>query len=159
MSTRSIITHTTGALAPNSTPQHSTDPNANSPFAIAIDSGGDALFIADQAHRRGLVVLYRSYDRRTGALTPYSTFPNSSTSDAPVGVGIGVNADGIEYLFTANSGTASVSSFTVTSQVIVNSPPTLVTGYTGATGLVVDPQNMFVYTANFWQRHRRAGNY
>ncbi len=40
---------TTGALAPNSSPQHSTDPSANSPFAIAIDSGGDALFIADQA--------------------------------------------------------------------------------------------------------------
>lgn len=140
---------TTGALAPNSTPQHSTDPSANSPFAIAIDSGGDALFIADQALGEVSSFYIGLTTGVLGVLTPYSTFPNSSTSDAPVGVGIGVNTDGIEYLFTANSGTASVSSFTVTSQVIVNSPPSLVTGYTGATGLVVDPQNMFVYTANF----------
>ena len=137
----------TGALSQNSAPQHSTDPLANTPAAIATDSGGGALFIADQLN--GEVSSF--YIDTTGALLPYSTFPNSSTSDAPVGVGIGTNASSIDYLFTANSGSGgnSISSFVVTSETIVNSPPALVTGYTGATGLVVDPQNLFVYTANF----------
>ena len=137
---------TTGALTKNLPAVHSTDPLADAPFAIAIDSGGDALFIADQGN--GEVSSFY-INVNTGALTPYSTFPNSSTSNMPVGVGIGVNAGGIEYLFTANSGAASISSFSVTTGVIANSPPALVTGYTGATGLVVDPQNRFVYTANF----------
>jgi len=143
-----IYDDTTGVLSPTATPQHSTDPNANTPAAIAIDSGGGALFIADQLNGE-VSSFYINGD--TAALTPYSTFPNSSTSDVPVGVGLGVNAGGIEYLFTANSGAGgnSVSSFVVTNSVIANSPPALVTGYTGATGLVVDPQNKFVYTANF----------
>ncbi len=143
-----IYDDTSGALTPIATPQHSTDPNANTPAAIAIDSGGGALFIADQ--KLGEVSsFYINLD--TAALTPYSTFPNSSTSDGPVGVGLGVNAGGIEYLFTANSGAGgnSVSSFVVTNSVIANSPPAVVTGYTGAAGLVVDPQNKFVYSANF----------
>jgi hypothetical protein len=41
-----------------------------------------------------------------------------------------------------------VSSF-LASATTLTEPPALVTGYTGATGLVVDPQNKFVYTANF----------
>jgi len=143
-----IYDDTSGALTPIATPQHSTDPNANTPAAIAIDSGGGALFIADQ--KLGEVSsFYINLD--TAALTPYSTFPNISLNAAPVGVGLGVNAGGIEYLFTANSGAGgnSVSSFVVTNSVIANSPPAVVTGYTGATGLVVDPQNKFVYSANF----------
>ncbi len=137
---------TTGVLSQNLAPQHSTDPNANSPYAIAIDSGGGALFIADQGN--GEVSSFY-IDTNTGALTPYSTFPNSSTSNMPVGVGLGVNAAGTEYLFTANSGAASISSFSITNSIIANSPPALVTGYTGATGLAVDPLNRYVYVANF----------
>ena len=133
---------TTGALTQNFTPEHSPDTNANTPAAIAIDSGGDSLFIADQGN--GEVSSFAIDD--TGALTPVSTFANSSTSNVPVGVGITVN-NAIEYLFTANQGTSSVSSFSA-SGTTVNIPPTLVTGYNGATGLVVDPQGLFVYTAD-----------
>ena len=132
----------TGALTQNFTPEHSTDPNANTPAAIAIDSGGDSLFIADQ--NLGEVSSFAIDD--TGALTPISTFANSSSADVPVGVGIAVN-NAIEYLFTANQGGNSVSSFTA-SGTTVNIPPVLATGFNGATGLVVDPQMLYVYTAD-----------
>ena len=88
---------------------------------------------------------------RMGALTPIIAVANSSVGDVPVGVGIGVNA-GAEYLFTANQGGGSVSSFTVTSGTNVITPPVPCRSrrstYNGPTGLVVDPQNLFVYTAD-----------
>jgi 6-phosphogluconolactonase (cycloisomerase 2 family) len=132
----------TGALTQNFTPQHSTDPNANAPAAIVLDIGGDSLFIADQ--NLGEVSSFAVDD--TGALTPISTFANSSIADVPVGVGIAVN-NTIEYLFTANQGGNSVSSFSA-SGTTVNIPPVLATGFNGATGLVVDPQMIYVYTAD-----------
>jgi|GEM_PF-472450 len=141
---------TTGVLSQNSTPQHSLDLTADTPFGIAIDSGGDSLFIADQGN--GEVSSFTIDETgatcgKAGCLIPYSYFANSSPTDQPVGVGIGVS-DGIEYLFTANSSGDSVSSFIANLQTLTT-PPALVTGYDGATGLVVDPQNLFVYTANF----------
>jgi 6-phosphogluconolactonase (cycloisomerase 2 family) len=132
----------TGALKKNFTAVHSSDPNANTPAAIAIDGGGDTLFIADQT--LGEVSSFSIDD--TGALTPEFTFANSSTSDIPVGVGIAVNT-GVEFLFTANQGGNSISSFQASGTSVV-SPPTLASGYNGATGLVVDPQDAFVYTAD-----------
>jgi DNA-binding beta-propeller fold protein YncE len=133
---------TTGALTQNFTPEHSSDPNANTPAAIAVDSGGDALFIADQ-----VLGEVSSFAIDTGAITPEFTFANSSTSNAPVGVALAVNTS-VEFLFTANSGASTISSFVVTSGTTVNTPPTLAAGYSGAKGIVVDPQNLFVYTAD-----------
>jgi len=134
----------TGVLSQNSAPQHSLDTTANAAFGIAIDSGGDALFIADQGN--GDVSSFSIAPTGAavpGALTPYAYFPNSSATDGPVGIGIGGG-----YLFTANSSGDSISSFIVT-DLTLTTPPALVTGYSGATGLVVDPLNMFVYTTNF----------
>ena len=54
---------------------------------------------------------------------------------------------GIEYLFTADAEMPRCRR-SLASQTTLTVPPTLVTGYTGATGLAVDPQNKFVYTAN-----------
>src|SRR5271154_6818210 len=125
---------TTGALTQNFTPQHSTDPNADAPAAIAVDAGGDALFIADQV--LGEVSSFAIDD--TGALTPVSTFANSSTSNVPVGVALAVNTS-VEFLFTANFGASTISSFVVTSETTANTP-TLALGYNGAKGIVVDPQ-------------------
>ena len=133
---------TTGALTQNFTPEHSSDPNANTPAAIAVDSGGDALFIADQ-----VLGEVSSFAIDTGAITPEFTFANSSTSNAPVGVALAVNTS-VEFFFTANSGASTISSFVVTSGTTVNTPPTLAAGYNGAKGIVVDPQNLFVYTAD-----------
>ena len=65
----------------------------------------------------------------------------STIGDVPVGVGIAVTA-GIEYLFTANQGGNSVSSFIVNGGTNVITPPVLAARHTTApTGLVVDPQN------------------
>lgn len=133
---------TTGALTQNFTPEHSSDPNANTPAAIAVDSGGDALFIADQA--LGEV---SSFAIDTGAITPEFTFANSTTGDAPIGVALAVNTS-VEFLLTANFGASTISSFVVTSETTANTPPTLASGYSGAMGIVVDPQNVFVYTAD-----------
>ena len=140
----------TGALSKAGfTAVHSSDINANTPAAIAIDPEGDSLFIADQV--LGEVSSF-SIDNtgaicgQAGCLTPEFTFQNSSTSDVPVGVGIAVNTS-IEFLFTANQGGGSVSSFVATGTT-VNVPPTVAAGYKGPTGLVVDPQNAFVYTAD-----------
>jgi 6-phosphogluconolactonase (cycloisomerase 2 family) len=139
---------TTGALTQNFTPEHSSDPNANAPAAIAIDSGGDALFIADQ--KLGEVSAF-AIDTTTGALTPTLVYANSNVNDVPIGVGTAVNS-GVPYLFTANQGISgtlagSVSAF-ITSGTIVYTPPTVATPYNGPTGLAVDPQNAFVYTAD-----------
>ncbi|MGH7923526.1 MAG: hypothetical protein ACREQH_02915, partial [Candidatus Binatus sp.] len=85
-------------------------------------------------------------------LTATGTFVNSNVDDVPVGVGIAVNT-GAEYLFTANQGmpaglSGSVSSFVIFNITTPITPPTTTTAYNGPTGLVVDPQNQFVYTAN-----------
>ena len=134
---------TTGALTQNFTPEHSADGTASTPAAIAIDSGGDALFIADQ--KNGEVSSF-SIDTSTGAISPVAVFPNISTTTVPVGIGIAINAS-VEYLFTANQGGNSVSSFQASGTTVVF-PPTLATPYNGPTGLVVDPKQMFVYTAD-----------
>jgi 6-phosphogluconolactonase (cycloisomerase 2 family) len=134
---------TTGALAKNFTAMHSSDVNANTPAAIALDATGVSLFIADQV--LGEVSTF-SIDG-SGALTQGPTFQNSSVGDVPVGIRIAVNT-GIEYLFTANSGGSSVSSFIVNGGTNVITPPTLAAPYNGPKGLVVDPQNAFVYAAD-----------
>src|SRR5215472_4315908 len=142
----------TGVLLKNFPAAHSSDVNADTPAAIAINSAGTALFIADQ--KLGEVSSF-SIDG-TGALTSILVFQNSNVNDTPIGVGIGTN-NSVEYLFTANQGLlntvpGSVSSF-VTSGTSVIVPPQTVplsggAPYNGPTGLVVDPQNQFVYTAN-----------
>ena len=77
----------------------------------------------------------------------FETFNNISVGTAPLGIGIGVNA-GNEFVFTANFGATSVSSFLVTNSTTLNPPPTVALGYNAPKGLVVDPQNAFVYTAD-----------
>jgi DNA-binding beta-propeller fold protein YncE len=134
----------TGALTKNLTAVGSADPNAVKPAAIAIDSGGDALFTPDEGN--GEVSSF-VINTSTGALTPIQAAANSSVSDAPLGIGIGTNTS-VEYVFTGNFGSTSISSFIVTTGPTLVSPPTLASGYNAPKGLVVDPQNVFVYTAD-----------
>jgi 6-phosphogluconolactonase (cycloisomerase 2 family) len=140
----------TGALTKNFTAVHSSDVNANTPAAIAIDSAGDALFIADQV--LGEVSSF-SINTTTGALSPVAVFANSNVNDVPIGLGIAINA-GVEYLFTANQGISgglagSLSSFQqITNPTNLVTPPTVAGPYNGPTGLVVDSANLFVYTAD-----------
>jgi 6-phosphogluconolactonase (cycloisomerase 2 family) len=133
----------TGKLAKNFTAMHSSDVNANTPAAIAIDSAGVSLFIADQ--KIGEVSTFTI--NGNGSLTQGPTFANSSTGAVPVGVGIAVNT-GTEYLITANQGGGSVGSFVVNGGTNVITPPVLAAPYNGPTGLVVDPQSAFAYTAD-----------
>ncbi len=135
---------TTGALAANLPAVASSDPFAILPAAITIDTAGAALFTPDEGN--GEVSSF-SINAVTGALTPVGAFTNSNVADAPLGIGIGTNA-GNEFVFAANFGGASVSSFLVTNSTTLNPPPTLASGYNAPKGLVVDPQNAFVYTAD-----------
>jgi 6-phosphogluconolactonase (cycloisomerase 2 family) len=135
---------TTGALAANLPAVSSSDPNAVVPAAITIDAAGAALFTPDQGN--GEVSSF-AINSTTGALTRVGAFTNSNVGDKPVGIGIGTNA-GNEFVFTANFGGASVSSFLVTNSTTLNPPPALASGYNAPKGLVVDPQNVFVYTAD-----------
>jgi DNA-binding beta-propeller fold protein YncE len=134
----------TGALAKNFTAVGSSDSLAVLPAAITIDAAGDALFVPDEG--TGEVSPF-AINTSTGALTQGTAQPNISATAAPLGIGIGTNA-GVEYVFTANFGGNSVSSFIVTSGTTVISPPTVASGYSAPKGLVVDPQNAFVYVAD-----------
>ena len=133
----------TGALTKSFTAVHSADGSANKPAAIAIDSGADSLFIADQ--NIGEVSSF-TMDTGTGALATASVYPNSSTGDVPIGLAMATNGS-FQYLFTANQGGNSVSSF-LASLTTLTEPPAVASPYNGAAGLVVDPGNVFVYTAN-----------
>ncbi|HXD90119.1 MAG TPA: beta-propeller fold lactonase family protein, partial [Candidatus Binataceae bacterium] len=111
---------------------------------ITIDALGDALFVPDEGN--GEVSPF-AINTATGALTQGTAQANISNTAAPLGIGIGTNT-GVEYVFTANFGGNSVSSFIITSGTTVISPPTVASGYSAPKGLVVDPQNAFVYAAD-----------
>ena len=132
-----------GLLSKNFTAVASSDPNAKIPAALTIDPAGAALFAPDEGN--GEVSSF-AIDG-SGALTPILAYANSSVGDGPVGIGIGTNT-GNEYVFTANWGGASVSSFLVTNATTVIAPPTVASGYNAPKGLVVDQQGSFVYTAD-----------
>ena len=137
---------TSGALAKNFPAVSSSDPNAKIPAAIAIDTGGDALFTPDQGN--GEVSSFAiGTGANAGALTPVGAFPNSSVTDGPVGIGIGTTGIA-NYVFTANFGDTSASSYIISVLTTLIVPPTVASGYNAPKGLVVDPQNMFVYTAD-----------
>ena len=133
----------TGALAKNFPAVASSDPNAKIPAALTIDAAGAALFTPDQGN--GEVSSF-AIDG-SGALTPIQAATNSKVTDGPVGVGVGTNT-GNEYVFTANWGGASVSSFLINNSTTIIAPATVASGYNAPKGLVVDPQNVFVYSAN-----------
>jgi 6-phosphogluconolactonase (cycloisomerase 2 family) len=138
---------TDGKISKNLPAAHSSDVNADAPGLIAIDSAGASLFVADQKLAE---VSSFSIDSTTGALTAAFTFQNSNVNDFPIGIGIGTNT-GIEFLFTANHGTAgiggSVSSFAATGTSLTV-PATVASGYSAPIGLAVDPLNKFVYAAD-----------
>ena len=137
----------TGVLAKNFPAVHSASPLANTPAAIVIDSAGDTLFTPDQGNGEVSPFSIATSGALAGALTPQLAVNNSSVGDAPLGIGIGTN-NIAEYLFTANSGGSTVSSFLVQNSTMPQTPPVTVSGYNAPKGLVVDPQNMYVYTAD-----------
>ncbi len=144
----------TGALTKNFTAVHSSDVNANTPAAIAIDSAGAALFIADQKLGEVssfLIDVPGTTCGQPGCLSPVGVFTNSNVNDVPIGLGIAKNA-GNEYLFTANQGISGTLAGSVSSFLTVGTspvpPPTTAGPYNGPTGLVVDSANLFVYTAD-----------
>jgi 6-phosphogluconolactonase (cycloisomerase 2 family) len=115
------------------------------PGFIALDPSGTFIYVTDLLAGQ-LSVLGVS----AGALSFGQNVPGTTGAEVPIGIGystIGAN----NFLFAANKGTSSMWSFQVTSP--GNASPPIFFG-TGAgnvnqpTGVVVDPQNAFLYTTN-----------
>jgi DNA-binding beta-propeller fold protein YncE len=138
----------TGVLTKNFPAVPSADPLAIKPAAIVIDSAGDALFTPDQGNGEVSPFSIVTTGTLAGSLIALTPSANSTNGDAPVGIGLATTSAN-EYLFTANFGSSTVSSFIVnTGTMLPISPPVAVSGYNAPKGLVVDPQSVFVYTAD-----------
>ena len=140
------INTSTGALVQNGLAQLSLGASAGNPGFIAIDPAGTFLYVGDLTS--GLISVF-AINSGTGVLTFGSVVPSAATNNAPIGIGIG-NVSGIgELIFTANQGTSTVWEFFVQAPGFPAQPVAFGAGKLNQpTGLVVDPQNKFVYTTN-----------
>src|SRR5208282_775538 len=109
------------------------------PFGIAADSTGSFVYVADNGAVLGV---------SGGVLSFGSLVPSTTTGNKPVGIGYAA-ASSANFIFTANQGTATMWSFQIPSPGFPSSPVQFGTGDLSApTGLVVDPQNLFLYATN-----------
>lgn len=135
------INTTTGALTKiNSVPDLGS-PGA--PGFIALDPGGSFIYVTDlSAGEVGVLGV------SAGTLSFGSTVPGTTGPETPLGIGYATTASSGNFIFTANQGTSTLWSFLVTSPGFLSPPVAFGSGLNMPTGLVVDPQNLFLYTTN-----------
>ena len=125
----------TGSVANLGTP-------GGSPGFIAIDPAGTFIYVTDL--NAGVLSIIQTSPSFAAA----PTVPSNTTGNMPIGIGystIGTN----NFIFTANQGSSSLWSFLTTAPGNVSQPVEFGNGNLNApTGLVVDPQNAFLYTTN-----------
>jgi 6-phosphogluconolactonase (cycloisomerase 2 family) len=115
------------------------------PGFIALDPSGTFIYVTDLVAGQ-LSVLGVS----AGTLSFGQNVPGTTGAESPLGIGYStISAN--NFLFAANQGTSSMWSFQVTSP--GNPSPPIEFGTAAGnvnqpTGLVVDPQNAFLYTTN-----------
>jgi len=138
----SFVINSNGTLTLNgaATPSLGTTTGTPEFEAVASDSSGEYLFVTDFSTGAvsGFVV-------SSGTLIFAGTFTTGSVTNQPLGIGLAL-ASGNYYLFTANSAGNSVSAF---GRLAANL--TLfkaVAGPNAPAGLAVDPQSVYVYTAD-----------
>ncbi len=132
-----------GALSQTGLPVYDLNTAGGTPGFIAIDPAGTYLYVTD-LNAGVLAVLGVS----GGVLSFGSLMPSTVTSNLPIGIGYAAAASA-DFVFTANQGTATMWSFQVPSPGFPSSPVQFGTGDLSApTGLVVDTQNLFLYTTN-----------
>jgi DNA-binding beta-propeller fold protein YncE len=112
------------------------------PDFIAIDPAGTFIYVTDL--KAGVLSIIQTSPSFAAA----PTVPSNTTGNMPIGIAystIGAN----NFVFTANQGNSSLWSFLITAPGNVSQPVEFGTGNLSApTGLVVDPQNAFLYTTN-----------
>jgi 6-phosphogluconolactonase (cycloisomerase 2 family) len=114
------------------------------PGFIAIDPGFNFIYVTDLSF--GVLSTISTTD---GALAFGSILPSTAMATVPIGVGYASISGSSNFLFTANQGDSTLWSFQVTSPGNPTSPVAFGNGEVSApTGLVVDPQNAFLYTTD-----------
>jgi 6-phosphogluconolactonase len=114
------------------------------PGFIADDPGGAFIYVTDLD--AGLVsVLGVS----AGTLSFGQLMPTTTSDEVPIGIGYSTVSSG-NFIFAANQGTSTMWSFQLVTPGAPSPPVTFGTGgeVNQPTGLVVDPQNAFLYTTN-----------
>jgi DNA-binding beta-propeller fold protein YncE len=114
-----------GTLSQNGSPVNSLGSATGSPGLMAIDPTGSFLYVDDITN--GVVSLFNI---TTGTPVFAANYPNTAT-----------------FVLTANQGSNNVWAFQILNSGILNTP--ISSGSVSApTGLAVDPENAFAYTAN-----------
>ena len=121
-----------------------TSGSGGGPGFIAIDPAFHFIYVTDLTF--GVLSVLAT---NNGELAFSSIQPTATTANVPIGVGYGAVSGTGNFLFTANQGDSTLWSFPVISPGNPSSPVPFGNGDVSApTGLVVDPQNAFVYTTN-----------
>ncbi|HKM68572.1 MAG TPA: beta-propeller fold lactonase family protein [Stellaceae bacterium] len=132
-----------GALSQIGLPVFDLGSPGGTPGFIAIDPAGTFIYVTDL--NAGVVAVLGVSG---GVLSFGSLVPSTTTGNKPVGIGYAA-ASSANFIFTANQGTATMWSFQIPSPGFPSSPVQFGTGDLSApTGLVVDPQNLFLYATN-----------
>jgi 6-phosphogluconolactonase (cycloisomerase 2 family) len=114
------------------------------PGFIAADPAGTFIYVTDL--NAGVVAVLGV---SAGSLSFASTVPSTTTASLPVGIGYAAVNTVANFIFTANQGTSTMWSFLVSPPGFLAPPVEFGVGDLNApTGLVVDPQNAFLYTTN-----------
>ncbi|MGO9605698.1 MAG: lactonase family protein [Candidatus Binataceae bacterium] len=138
------INTSTGALAQVAgSPVLSLGVSNGSPGLMVIDPTGLYLYVDDLTN--GVVSMF-SINTTTGLPVFGSIQPTTFTSNVPVGIGIAAISSGT-FVLTANQSAGNLWYFQELNSGILSTPIAYGT-LSSPTGLTVDPQNAFVYTAN-----------
>ena len=113
------------------------------PGFIAIDPAGTFIYVTDL--NAGVLSVIQT---TAGTLAFATTMPSTTTGNVPVGIGYATLSSG-NFVYTANQGNSSLWSFLLTIPGNASQPVEFGNTVLNApTGLVVDPQNAFLYTTN-----------
>ncbi len=135
---------TNGALTQNGSAVFDLGSPGGTPGFIAVDPAATFIYVTD-LDAGVLSVLGTS----SGTLSFAQIVPSTTTANLPVGIAYSsVNTVG-NFIFTANQGDSSLWAFLLTTPGFPSPPVEFGNGNLNApTGLIVDPQNAFLYTTN-----------
>lgn len=135
---------TGGALSLVGSPISDLGPAAGAPGFIAIDPSGTFIYVTDL--NAGVLSVIQT---TSSQLAFFSTQPTASSANMPIGIGFATVSGVANFVFTANQGDSTLWSFQLQSP----GNPAIPVAFgslnlNAPTGLVVDPQNAFLYTTN-----------
>jgi len=134
---------TGGALSLIGSPISDLGPTPGAPGLIAIDPSGTFIYVTDL--NAGVLSVIQTTSSQLAFVTAIPT----SSANVPIGIGFAAVSGVANFVFTANQGDSTLWSFQLQSPGNPAIPVAFGSGNLNApTGLVVDPQNAFLYTTN-----------